>query len=193
MLKECLGSLFGVQSSNGVSRKPKDIKDASFSVGNSLSSKEICVRVVHAGGREDLYRNPVAVSHLMKKYPGMSVARPEVFKNPYEAVLSATAMLLPGQKYYLVPVTTLKKLKKKHSAKKNKSTAKKGQTVAPDESDDSVCSAKDYYVSKERWSRRLVKKHIRSNRQLVPPVVKSKSWRGSDWEPSLTSIQELSP
>ncbi|PWA37692.1 hypothetical protein CTI12_AA589270 [Artemisia annua] len=193
MLNGCLDSLFGVRSlDNKEFRNPKVVKDAPLSIGSSLNSKEFYVRIVHAGGKEDLYRNPIVVSQLIKRYPGMCFAWPEVFKNPYEAVLSATDMLLPGQKYLLLPVTTLKKLKKRHSARKNKSTGKQ----VTDESDDSVCSANDYYVSKEKWSRSLVKKHIQSNRQGIPPLVlksKSKSGRGSDWEPSLTSIQELSP
>ncbi|KAL4573928.1 hypothetical protein LXL04_020749 [Taraxacum kok-saghyz] len=188
-----ISSIFGVQSLEKDSRKPKDVKDGSFSIEGSQKSREFCVRVVHAGGREDLYEKPISVSKIMKKYPGMCVAWPEIFKNPHKAVLSSHELLLPGRKYYLVPLTTVKKLKKKHSSKKKRPTGKKGksQTVIPsDESDDSVCSAKDYYVSKSKF---LVKKHIRSNKQRVPPVVKSKSWRGSDWEPSLTSIQELSP
>lgn len=189
MFKGCLDSLFGVRSLDQIkSRNPKEVKDASFSAENSIKSKEFCVRVVHAGGKEDIYQNPIIVSQIMNKYPGMCFTWPEVFKNPHEAVLSTTDLLLPGQKYYLIPITTLKKLKKKHLAKMKNPTGKKG----PDESDESLCSAKDYYVSKEKWSGFLVKKHIRSNRH-VPPVVKSKSWRGSDWEPSLTSIQELSP
>lgn len=190
MLQGCIDSLFGVRSLDTKdSRNPKEVKDNSFSIGSSLNSKEICVRVVHAGGKEDLYQNPIAVSQLINEYPGMCFAWPDVFKNPNESVLSATDLLLPGRKYYLVPVTTLKKLKKKHAAKRNKSMGETGTN----ESDESVCSAKDYYVSKERRSKCSVKKHIRSNRKLVPPVKKTKSWRGSDWEPSLTSIQELSP
>ncbi|GJT47501.1 beta-arabinofuranosyltransferase RAY1 isoform X1 [Tanacetum coccineum] len=193
MFNGCLDSLFGVRSlDNKESRNRNEVKDASLSIGSSLNSKEFCVRVVHAGGKEDLYRNPIVVSQLMKRYPGMCFAWPEVFKNPYESVLSATDILFPGQKYLLLPVTTLKKLKKRHSARKNKSAGKQ----VTDESDDSVFSANDYYVSKEKWTRGLVKKHIQSNRKLVPPVVlksKLKSGRGSDWEPSLTSIQELSP
>ncbi|KAD2803964.1 hypothetical protein E3N88_37341 [Mikania micrantha] len=182
-------SLFGVQSLDKKdSGNPKAVKDDSFSIGNSLKSREFCVRVVHAGGSEDLYQNPVMVTQLVKNYPGMCLAKPEVFKNPNESVLSGTDLLLPGKKYYLVPLTTLKKLKKKHAAKRNKPMEEMGHV----ESDDSVCSAK-YYVSKEKRSRRLVKKHTESNRKLVVPVKKSKSWRGSDWEPSLTSIQELSP
>ncbi|KAI3730878.1 hypothetical protein L1987_62057 [Smallanthus sonchifolius] len=189
MLIGCIHSLFGVQSLDKKdSGNRKEVKDNSFSNGNSLKSREFCVRVVHAGGKEDLYQNAVMVSQLVKNYPGMCFARPEVFKNPNGSVLSTTDLLLPGKKYCLVPMTTLNKLKRKHAAKKNKSMEESGSV----ESDDSVCSAK-YYVSKEKRSRCVVKKHIESNRKLAPPVRKSKSWCGSDWEPSLTSIQELSP
>ncbi|KAK9060212.1 hypothetical protein SSX86_020916 [Deinandra increscens subsp. villosa] len=192
MLKGCLDSLFGVKSLDKTdSRNPKEVKDDSFSTGNSFKSREFCVRVLHAGGKEELFQNPVTVSQLIKNYPGMCFAWPEVFKNPNESVLSATDLLLPGQKYYLIPVTTLKKLKKKHAANRNKSTGEMG----PDESDNSVSSGSSYYVSKERRSRRVGKTHRQSNRKRGPPIrkSKSKSCRGSDWEPSLTSIQELSP
>ncbi|KAI7742638.1 hypothetical protein M8C21_029596 [Ambrosia artemisiifolia] len=84
-------------------------------------------------GKEDLYQNPVTVSQLVQNYPGMCFAWPEVFKNPNESVLSATDILLPGQKYYLVPLTTLKKLKRKHAAEKKKSLEEPG----PVESDES--------------------------------------------------------
>ncbi|KAJ0544895.1 hypothetical protein HanIR_Chr08g0343591 [Helianthus annuus] len=192
MLGGCIQSLFGAQSSDKKdSRNRKAVKDDSFSNGNSVKSREFCVRVVHAGGKEDLYQNPVTVSQLVKNYPEMCFAWPEVFKNPNESVLSATDILLPGQKYYLVPLTTLKKLKRKHAAKKKKSLEETGRV----ESDDSVCS-KDYYVSKEKRSRRSVTKHRESRKPVLPvkkSKSKSKSWRGSDWEPSLTSIQELSP
>ncbi|KAK1419983.1 hypothetical protein QVD17_29463 [Tagetes erecta] len=191
MPKGCLCSLFGVQPPDKKdSRNPKQVKDDSFSIGSSLNSREFCVRILHAGGKEDLYQNPVTVSQLIENYPGMCLARPSVFKNPNESVLSATDLLLPGQKYLLVPVTTLEKLKRNYAAKKNKLAGEKGA----DESDKSLCSA-DYYVSKERRSKGVVKKHIQPNRKHVPPVVKSKSksTRGPDWEPSLTSIQELSP
>ncbi|KAJ0489636.1 hypothetical protein HanHA300_Chr12g0446331 [Helianthus annuus] len=184
----CLDSLCGVQSLDEKdSRNHNDVKDDSFSTGYSLKSREFCVRVLHAGGKEDLYPHSVKASQLIKNYPGMCIAWPAVFKNPNESVLSATDILLPGHKYYLVPVTTLKKLKKKYAAKENKLTGETG----PDKSDNSV-SSKDYNVVKERRCRRIVKKDIQSNRKRVPPVVKSKSTRGSDWEPSLTSIQELS-
>ena len=58
-----------------------------MSVDLSLQSRDISVRIVHAGGQEELYQNSVPVSHLMEKYPGMCIARPEVFKNPHRSLL----------------------------------------------------------------------------------------------------------
>ena len=91
----------------------KEVDAASISLDLRWGSKDVFVRIVHAGGREELYQNVVSVSQLMEKYPGMCVARPEVFKNPQEALLRPEESLLVGQKYYMIPSTTARKIKKK--------------------------------------------------------------------------------
>ena len=59
--------------------------------------------------------------------------------------------------------------------------------------EESVCSTKEFYLSRERWSKCSKKKGIRNKTPFVPPLPKAKSFRGLQWEPSLTSVQELSP
>lgn len=66
----------------------------------AMKSKDmIYVKIVHAGGRQELYQNAVPVSQSTEKYPGMYVGRPEVFKNPDDSLLSPEDNLLPGKKY----------------------------------------------------------------------------------------------
>ncbi|KAK3041852.1 hypothetical protein RJ639_000368 [Escallonia herrerae] len=112
------------------SRRRKALGDASMSLNLNIQLKDITVRVVHAGGREELYHNAIPASQLLKKYPGMCVARPEVFKNPNESILSPEEKLLPGHKYYIIPSTTVQKVKRKHSKKKGEEPAgcKEGRT-----------------------------------------------------------------
>jgi len=71
------------------------------------------VRITHAGGHQELYRHAVPASKLMTKYPGMCVARPEVFKVPHQSVLWREEVLVPGHKYILISFRDVEKLKRK--------------------------------------------------------------------------------
>ncbi|KAM1303663.1 hypothetical protein ACFX2F_021441 [Malus domestica] len=51
----------------------------------------------------------------------------------------------------------------------------------------------EYYGSKERWSKCKRRKNFRGKKPFVPPLPRTSSCRGINWEPSLTSVQELSP
>ncbi|CAK9173766.1 unnamed protein product [Ilex paraguariensis] len=191
------------RSSHRESRRAKEFEFVSTSFDLSVRLKDITVRIIHAGGKEELYQNPIPASQLMRKYPGMCVARPQVFKNPHDSILMAEEKLLPGQKYYIIPSTTVQKLKSKRSQKveeaKEPDVAKEAvldhKEVGDrggDVSEESVCSAKEFYVSKEKWSRCIQKKSQKGKQKFVPPIQKPRILR-LDWEPSLTSVQELSP
>lgn len=173
----------------------------SISLDFNSQSENISVRIVHPGGRRERFRNAVLASDVMKKYPGMFIARPEVFKYPHESLLKQEEYLLPGQKYYMVPSSTAKKLKRKHPAKVKAREYTEGKDVLDEkimnpggerlvESD---CCAKEVNLSRERWAKSLMRKGIKGKNPFVPPFPKARSCKRVGWEPSLTSIQELSP
>ncbi|OWM89677.1 uncharacterized protein LOC116200691 [Punica granatum] len=217
MLKRCglLSGLIRVSSRGSTINPRRELSVAgSFSLDvslqftdSSLSSqlKDVSVRIIHAGGREELYQYSVSAAQLMEKYPGMCVARPEVFKNPYESILGENDKLLVGHKYYIIPSTTVKKLKRRYQARRRekedakdiKQGGRKGRLPEGDGIDDfseeSVCSAKDFYVSKEKWSKCSLKKKKMRKKPFVPPIQKARTVRSLAWEPSLTSVQEISP
>ncbi|KAK7361565.1 hypothetical protein VNO77_03635 [Canavalia gladiata] len=87
-------------------------------------SKNFVVRITHAGGHQELYRHAVPASKLMTKYPGMCVARPEVFTVPHESVLWREDLLLPGHKYLLIPFRDVEKLKRKHPEQRENKEAR---------------------------------------------------------------------
>ncbi|XAR48104.1 hypothetical protein NMG60_11030818 [Bertholletia excelsa] len=174
---------------------------------------------------------------LMEKYPGMRVARPQVFKHPYESILMEGDKLLIGHKYYMIPNSTVKKLKRKHADKQRlkepslpgekavesckkrleespptgemadkqrlKGSSSPGEKVVEirkivadvgsDYSEDSVCSARDFYVYKEKWRRYAQTKSRIGKKTFVPPNRNQKIWRRLEWEPSLDSVDEISP
>lgn len=146
------------------------------------------VRVVHAGGRIEMYKTAIPASKLIQKYPDMCITRPDVFNNPYESLLSANDMLLPGYKYYLIRWTTIHKLKHRHSRRSSQTAAKEPIQDACFE--ESICSAKDFFVSDDSF---IQKRCVKEKKPFVPPIQRPRIWKEPEWEPGLTSIQELSP
>ncbi|XWS34724.1 hypothetical protein CRYUN_Cryun21dG0062400 [Craigia yunnanensis] len=212
MLKECAAFLAFDRHANRDSGCKKNLGGAPMSVDLSLQSRDISVRIVHAGGQEELYQNSVPVSHLMEKYPGMCIARPEVFKNPHGSLLWPEDRLLPGQKYYIIPSTTAQKLKRRHHEKVKVEGAAEGREgmsdaritwdVSGENLEESANSAKEFYltkpskvskVPKERQSKYSLREGGRVKKPFVPPLPRTRLLRESGWEPSLTSVQELSP
>ncbi|KAM7484188.1 hypothetical protein LguiA_000197 [Lonicera macranthoides] len=201
MLKRCL-PLFGDCCTDGESQRKKDHDGTSMSLNLSIQSNDITVRIIHAGGREERYHNAILASHLLQKYPGMCVALPDVFKNAHTSILKAEEWLLPGQKYYMIPCTTAHKLKRKHSEKgkvkqfvEGEEALLDGKIVGDgnrDYSEETVCSA-DFYLSREKSLKTRGKKYRKGKKAFVAPIQKPRICREIGWEPSLTSVQEISP
>lgn len=177
--------------------KKEESKEETISFGESTQLKHTVVRVVHAGGRVEMYGNPIPASKLIQRYPGMCVAEPHVFKRPHESILSGDDMLLPGNKYFIVRSSTVEKLKRRHS----RNNARGDPTMlSGDESEDcsveTVTCSSDFCVSDDNCTANSVKKKTmkeKKRQQFVPPIQRPKLWKDPEWEPSLVSIKELSP
>lgn len=205
MLKRCI-HLFGLaRDANNGSKRKNSLKGSPYSdtvstensasLSLSLKPKDSFVRIVHRGGREELYPCELSALQLMKKYPGTHVATPEIFKNPHESVLWPEQKLFPGQKYFLIPASSVQKLKRKHAANADESSEWDDIVMNPRNVnfEESVFSAKEFFLPKERSPGSLLIKGIRKKKPFVPPLPKARSYRVLGWEPSLTSVQELSP
>lgn len=202
MLQLC-GQLLGRGRQKDVSsRRNKEFRGAPVSLDTTSLSKDISVRIVHAGGREELYQNEVSVSQLMEKYPGMCVARPEVFKKPHESLLWPEENLLPGQKYYMIPTSTAKKLKRRYHSKVRFKAPAEGIDMSDaritwdtkrDNMHEPARSAKEFYIAKGRGSGQSKRRGGKGKKPFIPPLPKGRIGLGSSWEPSLTSVQEVSP
>lgn len=185
------------------SKREAELKEETVSFGVGSHIKNTAVRIVHAGGRTELYQNAIPASELIQRYPGMRIARPDIFKRPHESVLSADDMLMPGNKYIIIRSTTVEKLKRRNSREGNVNQQagsdepilefKEIKDIGDNYSEESFCTAKDFYISKDSWSNHFLKKRVKEKKPFVPPIQRPRMWKESDWEPSLTSIQELSP
>ncbi|CAI0463478.1 unnamed protein product [Linum tenue] len=186
----------------------------SVSLEFSANSNDVSVRIVHPGGKEESFQYALSAQQVMEKYPGTHVARQDVFQNPEDSILWPEENLLPGNKYLIIPSTTAEKLKhhRKHHRHHGTTTKERlelcdtkdtrsGANITWDEQDiseeENVCRARDFYASKDMWSRCSERKtrNVRSRKRqpFIPPLPRSRSFKGLSWEPSLTSVQELSP
>ncbi|KAI4385155.1 hypothetical protein MLD38_003213 [Melastoma candidum] len=183
----------------------------------SSQSGSAYMKIIHAGGQVERYVTSFPASIIMEKYPGTCVARPDVFRRPHECILSANEMLLPSHKYFLLPCSTAKKLKHKHQGKAEpKKEAVQGREKLPEKKveaevefegdikavvdegyqtgESTPGAAKGFFVSKERSPGHSPRRKLS---KFVPPIPRRRRRRRMlrqlTWEPSLSSVQELSP
>ncbi|KAG6487194.1 hypothetical protein ZIOFF_055777 [Zingiber officinale] len=167
------------------------------------------VKIIYAGGRVELYDRPVLASDIMSQHPKCCVTHPDVFHQPW-AVLSPDALLSLGHKFYVVPVSTVRKLRRHHLNKNSGRTAPPQQS-APSAADPSPSSR----VKKNLFSqgslllslrrpfqclRKSRKKgHNKTKAEGGPRKNKSPQRTGSEspgttsshhWKPNLDSITE---
>lgn len=85
------------------------------------------VKIVHPGGHVELHDRPVSASEIMLRNPRCCIAHPNVFKQPW-AVLSPDTTLMLGQKFYVVPITTIRKLQHHSRSSRNTSSGHMNRT-----------------------------------------------------------------
>ncbi|KAK7250608.1 hypothetical protein RIF29_33146 [Crotalaria pallida] len=289
MLKRIAHSLGLVEQSDKKNRL-KGSKASSPDL-SSHYSKAFLVRIIHLGGQQEVYKHAIPASTLMTKYPGLCVARPEVFKIPHQSVLWEGELLLPGHKYFLISSKQVEKLKLRHSEEgeteepngvvskeildrktgspgghkykengkqkvpngiagqeisetpttlspgggqrhkekgkmkepngcagqemletrstlsptgcKSQEKSKVEEVKEPDSKmdrssdggvgEESFCYAKDFYDSKDKWTRSSRRKVIKGKKPFVPPLPNGRPYRILGWQPSLPTVKELSP
>ncbi|KAK7336008.1 hypothetical protein VNO80_28203 [Phaseolus coccineus] len=76
---------------------------------SAKNPKTTLLQIVHRGGHVELHDKPVTAAEIMCRYPRCCVAYPYVFQQPW-AVVEPDEELVLGQKYYVVPMSTIRKL-----------------------------------------------------------------------------------
>ncbi|CAL1376933.1 unnamed protein product [Linum trigynum] len=87
------------------------------------------VRIVYPGGHVELHDAPILAGEITARHPKCEVARPDVFRQPLSAVVSPDTTLMLGQKFYVVPTSTIRKLQRKF-AKRNPNAGAAGAAAA---------------------------------------------------------------
>ncbi|KAK3034028.1 hypothetical protein RJ639_033313 [Escallonia herrerae] len=168
------------------------------------------LKIIHAGGKSEYYYMAVPAARIMEKYPSFVLARPDVFCRPWESRVRPDEILVPGQKYFVVPRRTMKKLRRR-----TRKPSGENSIVSEDTSGEVVSVASDVGSTKTRSSNR---RHVRffgidCKKDTKPSVSLPKKKRNTEnevkvvskvesserprrlrhagaWEPSLTVISE---
>ncbi|KAL8506216.1 hypothetical protein ACS0TY_017180 [Phlomoides rotata] len=69
------------------------------------------LKIIHAGGHAENFYMAIPASMIIEKYHSLVLVRPEIFQRPRDSIIRPDEILIPGQKYYLVPRRTVKKLR----------------------------------------------------------------------------------
>ncbi|KAK1353802.1 hypothetical protein POM88_052167 [Heracleum sosnowskyi] len=182
----------------------------------NAEERSSALKIIHAGGTTDYYYMAVPASRVMEKYPSFILARPEVFQRPWDSVVRPEEILVPGQKFYVVPIRTVKKLKQRISRKPDNDSSpldlfvsqckdelgSKSYIPKKDVSKSKVRVVEKRCVSftgidkksggnnpeKKRKKRNGGMKKSSSSRK--PNEVKMRRVKMITWEPSLTAISE---
>nr|XP_009777119.1 PREDICTED: uncharacterized protein LOC104226757 isoform X1 [Nicotiana sylvestris] len=88
-------------------------ESVSFSVLERSKILSSVLKIIHAGGIVEYYYMATPAARILEKYPSFILARPDVFRKPWDSVVHKDEILIPGQKYYVVPQRTLKKLRRR--------------------------------------------------------------------------------
>ncbi|KAL5981938.1 hypothetical protein ACLOJK_016005 [Asimina triloba] len=112
------------------------------------------VKIVHAGGIAEYYHEAVPASQILGKYPSFILARPNVFRRPWDSLVGPDEMLAPGEKYLVVPRSTVRKLLRR--------IRQPDQSVA-----DGSMSSNSFSISKHRApSKVTTRRTARNNRPI---------------------------
>lgn len=79
----------------------------------AVREKPSVLQIIHAGGVVERYYMAFPAASIMEKHPNSVLARPEIFRRPWDSIVQPEEILVPGQKYFVVPVGTVKKLRRR--------------------------------------------------------------------------------
>lgn len=103
----------------------------------SKNTKNLFVKVVHPGGHVELHDQPILAADIIHRNPRCVVAYPHVFQQPWAIVPPETELML-GQKLYVVPISTIRKLQRLSNKYSPSPTPTRSKYQQSEESQDPV-------------------------------------------------------
>lgn len=76
-----------------------------------VAQNPLIMKIIHAGGIVERHYMALPAAYIINKYPNYVLARPEIFHRPWDPIIRPDEILVPGEKYFVVPIPTVKKLR----------------------------------------------------------------------------------
>ena len=129
-----------------------------FSCSSQSAARGQHVKLVFPGGHVELLDRPTPAADVMARHPRFCVARPDVFREPAGAVAAPDAVLQLGDKYYVVPCSTVRRLQKHSAAAASREAAAGGRRGGSGAVTlkRHLASERGYKVGGRRWFRCLL-------------------------------------
>ncbi|KAG6419634.1 hypothetical protein SASPL_121856 [Salvia splendens] len=107
-----LSKIFGNKKSSDIPKVSTQGRHVTALAGSGQRQSR-ALKIVHAGGHVERYYMATPAAMIIQKNPSFVLARPEIFRRPWDSVIRPEEILVPGQKYYVVPRRTVKKLRRR--------------------------------------------------------------------------------
>ncbi|KAJ6390278.1 hypothetical protein OIU77_024489 [Salix suchowensis] len=88
-------------------------KPANPTTPEKLEIASSALKIIHGGGRVECYYMAIPAARILEKYPSHALAKPEVFRSPWNSVVRPEKIPTPGQDSLPVPHHTVKRLRRK--------------------------------------------------------------------------------
>ncbi|KAJ7008470.1 hypothetical protein NC653_007212 [Populus alba x Populus x berolinensis] len=105
-------------------------KPANPMTPEKLEIASSALMIIHAGGRVECYLILLKYFGPLTEYPSHALAKPEVFRRPWNSVVRPEKILTPGQKFLLVPHHAVRKLRRKIGKPSEESSSSSSSSVS---------------------------------------------------------------
>ncbi|KAF5200730.1 hypothetical protein FRX31_009678 [Thalictrum thalictroides] len=201
LIRRLTPSFFRGAGGGGVSsNKPKP---ASAPVLEDVVAGSSAVKIIHVGGLVEFYYMAVPAVKIMDKYPSFLLARPEIFRRPWDSLVHPGDILIPGQKFFVVPRRTVKKLQRRIRQPISSDFSTESSTSWESLSFSSKSVSRGKYVSRcdpmprvtsSSFASLISTQNSMSGKTRIDRSKKSgKSRKAVMWNPTLTVVHEGSP
>ncbi|KAH9745403.1 hypothetical protein KPL70_004060 [Citrus sinensis] len=92
---------------------PKVPPKPATGAASTPSESPSALKIVHAGGFVECYYMAIPAVIILEKYPSCKLGRREVFRRPWDSVVRPEELLTLGEKFFLVPRRTVRKLRRR--------------------------------------------------------------------------------
>lgn len=92
---------------------PKVPPKPATGAASTPSESPSALKIVHAGGFVECCYMAIPAVIILEKYPSCKLGRREVFRRPWDSVVRPEELLTLGEKFFLVPRRTVRKLRRR--------------------------------------------------------------------------------